>query len=180
MIFEYEGKRPIIGNNVFIAPTAVIIGDVEIGDGASIWYGAVLRGDEGKIIIGAGSNVQDNSVLHTTLDHPTELAENVTVGHAACLEGCFIGSRSIVGMNAVVLERASVGESVMIAAGSIITPGSVIPPRTLVAGVPASVKRELDEKAVEAMKHNYNSYHHLTKSYLEQRLDQLSSEIKGV
>ncbi|MGH9764767.1 MAG: gamma carbonic anhydrase family protein [Blastocatellia bacterium] len=179
MILEYEGKRPRIGNNVFIAPTAVIIGDVEIGEGASIWFGAVLRGDEGSIIIGAGSNVQDNAVLHTTPWSPTRLAENVTVGHAACLEGCDIGSATVVGMGAIILEKAVIGESVMIAAGCVITPGTIVPARTLVAGVPGVVKRELDSASIEGLRFNSSSYHHLRERYLqhqypigmEQRLD---------
>jgi carbonic anhydrase/acetyltransferase-like protein (isoleucine patch superfamily) len=168
MILEYEGKKPRIGNNVFLAPTAVIIGDVEIGDGASIWFGAVLRGDEGSITIGEGSNIQDNAVLHTTPWSPTKLAENVTVGHSACLEGCTIGSGTVVGMGAVILEKAAVGESVMIAAGSVITPGAVIPPRCLVAGVPGRVKRELDSGSLEALQYNYRSYFHLRDRYLDQ------------
>src|SRR6188508_2578412 len=103
MIIEYQGKRPKIGKRVFIAPTAVIIGDVEIGDGASIWFGAVLRGDEGQILIGAESNVQDNAVLHTTPNFPTVLATRVTVGHGALLEGCTVDEGAVIGMGAVVL-----------------------------------------------------------------------------
>src|SRR5262249_59580329 len=118
MIVEYDGKRPQIGEGVFIAPTAVIIGDVEIGDGASIWYGAVLRGDEGRILIGAGSNVQDNAVIHTTAEHPTILKRDVTIGHGALLEGCTIESGAVIGMGAIVLHQAVVGEQAMIGPAS--------------------------------------------------------------
>src|SRR5437588_336784 len=104
MEFEYEGKRPQIGQEVFIAPTAVIIGNVVIGDGTSVWYGAVLRGDDGQIVIGRGCSIQDNAVLHTTPTHPTTLADDVTIGHGALLEGCTIESDAVIGMNAVVLE----------------------------------------------------------------------------
>src|SRR5215813_9018030 len=106
MIVEYEGKHPRIGQDVFIAPSATIIGDVEIGDGASIWYGVVLRGDEGHIRIGRGSNVQDNSVIHTTLELPTIIKEDVTIGHGALLEGCTIESGAVVGMGSIVLHQA--------------------------------------------------------------------------
>jgi carbonic anhydrase/acetyltransferase-like protein (isoleucine patch superfamily) len=109
MIVEYEGKRPRIGQDVFIAPTAVIIGDVEIGDGASVWYGVVLRGDEGRIVIGRGSNVQDNTVIHTTPKIPTILKEDVTIGHGALLEGCTVEDGAVVGMGAVVLHAAVIG-----------------------------------------------------------------------
>src|SRR4029434_2538759 len=130
MIVEYEGKHPRIGQDVFIAPTAVIIGDVEIGDGASVWYGVVLRGDEGRIFIGRGSNVQDNSVIHTTPEIPTIIKEDVTIGHGALLEGCTIENGGVGGMGSIVLHQAVVGEQAMTAAGSVLTPGTVIPPRT--------------------------------------------------
>ena len=110
MIIEYDGKRPRIGKDVFIAPTAIVIGDVELGDGASVWYGVVLRGDEGRIVIGRGSNVQDNAVIHTTPELPTIIKEDVTIGHGALLEGCVIENGAVVGMGAIVLHAAVVGE----------------------------------------------------------------------
>ncbi len=127
MIFEFEGKRPSIGKGVFIAPTAVIIGDVVIGDGSSVWHGAVLRGDDGKITIGRNSNIQDNAVLHTSPEYPTILADEVTIGHGALLEGCTIESGAIVGMGAIVLENTVVEEQAMLAAGSVVRPGTRIP-----------------------------------------------------
>jgi carbonic anhydrase/acetyltransferase-like protein (isoleucine patch superfamily) len=172
MIIEYEGKRPRIGRNVFIAPTAVIIGDVEIGDGASVWYGVVLRGDEGRIVIGAGSNVQDSSVLHTTPIVSTILKENVTIGHGALLEGCTIEAGAVIGMGAIVLHNAVVGEQAMVAAGSAVTPGTIIPPRTLAAGSPAVVKKELSGNALRSVEHNAAAYHELAHKYLAQRLDE--------
>ncbi|HKX28313.1 MAG TPA: gamma carbonic anhydrase family protein [Blastocatellia bacterium] len=175
MIVEYEGKRPQIGEGVFIAPTAVIIGEVEIGDGASIWYGAVLRGDEGRIVIGRGSNVQDNAVIHTTPDHPTILKQNVTIGHGALLEGCTIESGAVIGMGAIVLHQAIVGEQAMIGAGSVVTPGTAIPPRSLAAGSPAVVKKELSGAALRSVEHSAEAYHELTQNYLNQRLDQAKS-----
>ncbi len=171
MIFEYEGKRPQIGQNVFIAPTAVVIGNVELHDGASVWYGVVLRGDEGRIVIGRGSNVQDNSVIHTTPEHPTILKENVTIGHGALLEGCTIESGAVVGMGAIVLHQAIVGEQAMVAAGSVVIPGTIIPPRSLAAGSPAIVKKELSGAALRSVEGTAQIYHELSDHYLKQRLD---------
>jgi carbonic anhydrase/acetyltransferase-like protein (isoleucine patch superfamily) len=171
MIFEYKGKRPRIGQNVFIAPTAAIIGDVEIGDGASIWYGVVLRGDEGRIVIGRGSNVQDNSVVHTTPEIPTIIKDDATIGHGALLEGCTIESGAVVGMGSIVLHQAVVGEQAMTAAGSVITPGTIIPPRMLAAGSPAVVKKELSGAALRSVEHSAMAYHHLNQQYRAQRLD---------
>jgi carbonic anhydrase/acetyltransferase-like protein (isoleucine patch superfamily) len=168
MIFEYKATRPLIGQDVFIAPTAVIIGDVEIGDRASIWYGVVLRGDEGKIIVGAGSNVQDNSVIHTTHEVPTILKENVTIGHGALLEGCMIESGAVIGMGAIILHQVVVGEQAMIAAGSVVTPGTQIPPRTLAAGTPAVVKKELSGVALASVENNARIYQELSRQYLKE------------
>jgi carbonic anhydrase/acetyltransferase-like protein (isoleucine patch superfamily) len=143
MIVEYEGKTPRIAPDAFIAPTAVLIGDVTIGPGASVWYGAVLRGDNDAIVIGAGSNVQDNCVLHCAEGLPTLVGENVTVGHMAMLEGCAIGEGALIGMGAIVLQRASVGAGSLVAAGSVVGEGVEIPPGVLAAGTPAKVKKEL-------------------------------------
>jgi len=174
MIIEYEGKHPRIGQDVFIAPTAMIIGDVEIGDGASVWYGAVLRGDEGRIVIGRGSNVQDNAVIHTTPEIPTILKEDVTIGHGALLEGCTVEDGAVVGMGAIVLHAAVIGRQAMVAAGGVVTPGAIIPPRTLAAGSPAVVKKELSGAALASVERSAEVYHELSASYLEQRLNDLS------
>jgi carbonic anhydrase/acetyltransferase-like protein (isoleucine patch superfamily) len=175
MIIEYHGKHPRMGQDVFIAPTAVIIGDVEIGDGASVWYGAVLRGDEGRIVIGRGSNVQDNAVIHTTPKIPTILKENVTIGHGALLEGCTIEDGAVVGMGAIVLHAAVVGAQAMVAAGAVVTPGAIIPPRTLAAGSPAVIKKELSGAALASVEWSAKAYHELSAHYLKQRLDDPAS-----
>ncbi len=172
MIYEYEGKRPQIGNDVFIAPTAVVIGNVEIGDGASIWYGVVLRGDEGKIVIGPGSNVQDNAVIHTTPEIPTILKENVTIGHGALLEGCTVETGAVIGMGSILLHQVVVGEQAMVAAGSVVTPGTQIPARTLAAGTPAVVKKELSGTALRSVEGNAQIYHELAHNYLKQGMDE--------
>jgi len=135
MIVEFDGITPRIGRDVFIAPTAVVVGDVEIGDGTSIWFGAVLRGDFGKIVIGPGCSIQDNVVVHVYGEYSTVLGENVTIGHGCTLEGCRIGAGTVVGTNAVILPRTRIGEQVMIAAGSVVPEDADIPPRVLVAGI---------------------------------------------
>ena len=143
MIIELDGKTPQVADDAFIAPTAVLIGDVTVGAGASIWFGAVLRGDNSAIVIGAGSNVQDNCVIHCADELPTIVGENVTVGHMAMLEGCVIGDGSLVGMGAIVLQRAKVGANALVAAGAVVGEGMEIPDGVLAAGVPAKVKKEL-------------------------------------
>src|ERR671919_437119 len=132
MIIEYKGKKPKIAPTAFIAPTAVIIGDVTIGDEASIWWGAVIRSDqnENPIVVGARTSVQDNCVIHSG-EAPTILEEDVTVGHGAIMEGCVIRRGAIIGMNVTVLENTEIGEEALIAAGSVVTPHTKIPSRVL-------------------------------------------------
>jgi carbonic anhydrase/acetyltransferase-like protein (isoleucine patch superfamily) len=142
-VIEFEGRTPRVADDAFVAPTAVLIGDVTIAEGASVWFGAVLRGDNSAIVIGEGSNVQDNCVIHCADDLPTIVGANVTVGHMAMLEGCAIGDGSLVGMGAVVLQRAKVGANALVAAGAVVGEGMEIPAGVLAAGVPAKVKKEL-------------------------------------
>ena len=168
MIIEYNGKKPQIARNVFIAPTAVLLGNVHVGEGASIWFGAVLRGDHGTITIGAGSNVQDNSTVHVPRDGSTILGENVTIGHGAVLEGCRIGRGSLIGMNAALLQGTEIGEEALVAAGSVVAEGVSIPPRMMAAGVPARVKKELGGSSLEWVKRAAVHYHHLRDQYRDQ------------
>jgi len=143
MILEFEGKTPRVADDAYIAPTAVLIGDVTVEPGASVWFGAVLRGDNSAIVIGRGSNVQDNCVIHCADELPTLVGADVTVGHMALLEGCTVGDGALIGMGAIVLQRASVGANALVAAGAVVGEGSEIPPGVLAAGVPARVKKEL-------------------------------------
>ncbi len=143
MIIELDGKTPQVADDAYIAPTAVLIGDVTVEAGASVWFGAVLRGDNSAIVIGAGSNIQDNCVIHCADQLPTVVGENVTVGHMALLEGCQIGDGALVGMGAIVLQRAKVGARALVAAGAVVGEGVEIPDGVLAAGVPAKVKKEL-------------------------------------
>jgi len=146
-IYEYQGTRPILGPDVYLAPNATVIGDVQLGESASVWFGAVLRGDVGFIRIGARTNVQDGAVVHVTGGWTnTTVGEDVTVGHLALLHGCTVGNRALIGMGAIVLDGASIGDECLIAAGSLVTPRTVIPARSFVMGRPAKVVRELKDE----------------------------------
>jgi carbonic anhydrase/acetyltransferase-like protein (isoleucine patch superfamily) len=144
MEFELDGKRPQVHPDAYIAPTAVLIGDVVVEAGASVWFGAVLRGDEAQIKVGEGSNVQDNAVIHCSTNLPTVVQRNVTVGHAALLEGCVVEDGALVGMGAIMLQRSRLGAGSMLAAGGVLAEGMEIPPGHLAAGVPATVKKPLE------------------------------------
>lgn len=164
-IIEFQGKRPTISASAFIAPNAVIIGDVTVGDNASIWYGAVIRGDFGHIEIGPGSNIQDNAVIHVNSNHDTILAAKVTVGHGAVLEGCDIGEGALIGMNATVLSGSNVGAGSLIAAGALVRERMLIPPGMLAAGLPAQVKGSLSDEQRRQLSHAAQHYLHAAESH---------------
>ena len=138
MLVEFEGISPTVAESAFLAPTAVLVGDVHVGEGASIWFGAVLRGDLGPIRIGADANVQDNVVIHAETESGTMLEDRVTIGHGAILHDCWIGAASLIGMSAVVLDGARVGPEAIVAAGSVVREGFEVPARMLAAGAPAA------------------------------------------
>lgn len=168
MILPFRGRTPRIAPSAFIAPTATIIGDVTVGDEASVWFGAVLRGDVGRIEIGARSSVQDNAVLHTTDRIATVIGDDVTIGHGAVLEGCTVERGALVGMNAVVLHEAVVGEEALIGAGSVVTDGTKIPARTLAAGSPCRVRKPLEGIAAQWITRAGPAYVRLSRRYLEE------------
>ncbi len=141
--FEFDGKRPTVHPDAYVAPTAVLIGDVRIGAGASVWFGAVLRGDDSHIEVGEGSNVQDGCVIHCSKDLPTIIGREASLGHLACLEGCTVEDGALVGTGAVMLQRSRVGAGAVLAAGSVLLEGQEVPAGKLAAGVPAIVKKEL-------------------------------------
>lgn len=147
MIIEYNGARPQIAGDAFIAPNATIIGNVVIGEKANIWFGAVLRGDEGQIVIGPRVSIQDNTVIHTNHRHATIVEAGVTIGHSVVLEGCHIKAGALIGMNATVLDGAVVEPGALVAAGSVVREGQVIPAHTLAAGVPAQIKGPMSAAA---------------------------------
>jgi carbonic anhydrase/acetyltransferase-like protein (isoleucine patch superfamily) len=146
MITTYQGRVPRIASSAFVAPSADVIGDVEIGENASIWFQCVLRGDIELIRVGENSNVQDGSIVHTMLGSPTVIGKWVTVGHRAILHGCTVEDHCLIGMGAVLLNNVRVGAGSIIAAGAVLPEDSVIPPRSLYMGVPAHFKRQLGEK----------------------------------
>lgn len=151
-IITVRGKTPRVGKNCFLAETAVLIGDVEIGDDCSIWYGAVLRGDVNPIRIGNGVNIQDNAVLHTLYEKSVvELGDDVSVGHNATVHGAKVGRGSLIGMGAVLLDYVEVGEGALVAAGAVVSPRTIVPARTLWAGVPARQVKELTEEQSREM-----------------------------
>lgn len=142
-LIAFEGKVPQVHPTAFLAPTATLIGDVVVEEGASVWFGAVLRADFDRIVVGKGSCVQDNAVIHTAEGLPTRIGPTVTVAHLAYLEGCVVEEGALVGVGALVLQRARVGRGAVVAAGSVVLEGMEVPPETLVAGVPAQVKKAL-------------------------------------
>jgi carbonic anhydrase/acetyltransferase-like protein (isoleucine patch superfamily) len=165
MIHAFAGKTPKIGQNVFIAPTAVVIGDVEIDDGASIWYGAVLRGDMEPIRIGANTNIQDNSTVHTDPGYPTMVGGGVTVGHNAVIHGCVIEDHCLIGISALVLSGAVIRGGSIVAAGAVVKEGQVVGPGVLMAGVPAAVKRSLTEDEQHLLHQPAANYKELARAH---------------
>jgi carbonic anhydrase/acetyltransferase-like protein (isoleucine patch superfamily) len=146
LVLAVNGVAPRIAPDVFLAPGAVVVGDVEIGPGSSVWFNAVLRGDIAPIRLGARTNVQDGAVLHLDRDAPCILGDDVTVGHRAIVHGATVGNGVIVGMGSIVLSRARIGDGVIVAAGAVVPEGFEVPAGALVAGVPATVKRIMDEE----------------------------------
>jgi len=143
VLVAFEGKEPRIHPTAFVAPTATLIGDVVVEGGASVWFGAVLRADFERIVVEVGSCVQDNAVIHTAEGLPTLIGPSVTVGHLAYLEGCVVEEGALIGVGALILQRARVGRGAVVAAGSVVLENMEIPPGTLVAGIPAQVKKTL-------------------------------------
>lgn len=157
-ILPFADRTPEIHESAWIAPTAALIGKVRVDADASVWFGAVLRGDIDEIVLGPGSNLQDAVVVHTELGSPAIVGANVSVGHGAVVHGCTIEDGCLIGMNATVLTGAVVGRDSLIAAGAVVLEGAVIPPRSLVAGVPGKVRRELTDDEVAALHDNSARY----------------------
>lgn len=172
MIITFNGKTPRIHPTAFIAPTAVLIGDVQVGEASSVWFGAVLRGDhpEHGIRIGARTSIQDNCVLHVSARGPTLVGDEVTVGHGAVFESCEIRAGALIGMNAVLLHGAVIGEAALVAALSVVSAGMQVPPRTLVAGAPARVRKELQGESADWVRDSPRHYVELARAYLEQSI----------
>lgn len=157
-LYSLDGVEPQIADDCWVAPTAVLVGDVVLEDGAAVWFGAVARGDNERITVGAGSNVQENTVMHTDPGFPLVIGAGCTIGHKAMLHGCVIGDNTLIGMGATVLNGAKIGANCLIGAGALITEGKVIPDGSLVVGAPGKVIRELDEPAIEGLRQSALNY----------------------
>lgn len=159
MKYSLGDKRvTLVGGGHYIAPNAVVIGDVTLQENATVWFGCVLRGDAGHIEIGAGSNVQDGAVMHVDPGFPLTVGQNVTIGHNAMLHGCTIGDGSLVGINAVVLNGAKVGKGCLIGANALVTEGMEIPDGSLVLGSPAKIKSQLSDEQQQGLKMSAGHY----------------------
>jgi carbonic anhydrase/acetyltransferase-like protein (isoleucine patch superfamily) len=158
MIHALDGVAPEIDPTAWVAADANVIGRVVLGAGASVWFGATLRGDNEAIVVGAGTNVQEGCVLHTDMGYPLTLGPEVTVGHRAILHGCTVGEGALIGMGAIVLNGAVIGAGSLIGAGALVTEGKVIPPGSLVMGAPGKVVRALDEAAVARLRASAAGY----------------------
>jgi carbonic anhydrase/acetyltransferase-like protein (isoleucine patch superfamily) len=177
LIKPYKGWYPQIHPSVFLAETATVIGNVEIGENSSIWFGAVVRGDVHYIKIGKYSNVQDNAVIHVTHytkpdmsdGFPTVIGDYVTIAHSATIHGCVIENNVLVGIGAIILDGAHISENTIVAAGALVPPGKKYPPGVLLVGSPAKVKRELTPEEIEKIKQNALNYVKYAQEYLKQR-----------
>ncbi len=150
-IYQIEDHRPDLHESAWVADSASVIGQVTMEAGSSVWYGAVLRGDNDRITIGRNSNVQDGSVLHTDHGFPLTLGENVTIGHQVMLHGCTVGDGSLIGIQAVVLNGAKIGRNCLVAAGALVTEGKEFPDGSMIMGAPAKVVRELSEEQIAGL-----------------------------
>ena len=146
-LYEIDGKRPTLGADSWVAPSAELIGDVRLGDSVGIWFGAVIRGDNTPMIVGDRTNIQEGAMCHSDPGAPLTIGADCTIGHHAILHGCTIGDRVLIGMGAIVLNRAEIGEGSIVGAGALVTEGKVFPPGSLIVGSPARAVKELDEGA---------------------------------
>lgn len=169
MIIDFKGKGPSIAANAFIADSAEIIGDVEVGELSSIWFNAVVRGDMGSILIGKRTSIQDNVVIHTDPLTRTDIGNDVTVGHGAVIHGCTIGNNVIIGMNSTVLNGACIGSNSIVGANALVPPGKQFPDNSIIIGVPAKVTREATDADIRKVSENAAEYVELSKEYKHMR-----------
>ncbi len=182
LILPFRGKSPRIAEDAFVAPNAVLIGDVRVGARASIWFGAILRGDDPNhpIVIGEDSNIQDGAIVHVGDWGPTVVGPRVTVGHGAVFESCEIGEGTLVGMKSVILQEAEIGRECLLAAGAVVLEGARIPNRSLVAGVPGRVRKSLDGSAAQWVARSWEHYVELSRSYLSEGYGRLIGNVGDV
>lgn len=165
LLMPYRGRWPTIHPRALVLPNAVVVGDVTVGEDASIWFGAVVRGDDGPIRIGRGSNVQDGAVIHVSDVHPTEIGEFVTIGHMVHLHACTLEDQCLIGSGAIVLDGARVEHHAQVAAGAVVAPGKVVRTGELWAGVPARKLRDLSAEEMETLRANADWYVHECEDY---------------
>ncbi len=167
MITAFRETAPRIHTTAFVTEDAIVIGDVEIGEEASIWFGSILRGDVNYIRIGARTNIQDACVVHvSSKDHPTILEDEITVGHRVTLHGCYVETGCLIGIGSILLDGSRIGRNSLVAAGTLITPGTVIPPNSLVMGTPGKVRRELTVDEIDNLASSWKNYVRLSREYM--------------
>jgi carbonic anhydrase/acetyltransferase-like protein (isoleucine patch superfamily) len=163
--YAIDGKQPVLGEGVWIAPSADVIGDAHLGDGASVWFGAVIRADNTPILVGRRTNIQEGAMLHSDPGAPLTVGEGVTVGHHAILHGCTVGDNVLVGMGATVLNRAVIGADCLIGAGALVTEGKEFPAGSLIVGSPARAVRSLSPEAIAGLRMSAVAYAHRATTY---------------
>ncbi|WP_247048567.1 gamma carbonic anhydrase family protein [Arthrobacter rhizosphaerae] len=164
-LYSFEGTVPDVHDSVFVAPTASIIGNASLAENASAFFGVSVRADTAAITVGTGSNLQDNVVLHADPGFPCTVGARVSVGHSAVVHGCTVEDDCLIGMSATILNGAVIGAGSLVAAGAVVLEGTVIPPRSLVAGVPAKVRRELSEEEFDGVRRNAERYVELARAH---------------
>lgn len=176
MIMNFKGKSPKISETAFIADSADIIGDIEIGDFSSVWFNAVIRGDRNKIKIGSRTSIQDNVVIHADPENGVQIGNDVTVGHGAVLHGCRIENNVLIGMNSTILNGAEIGRNSIVGANALISEGKKFPENSLIIGVPGKVKREIEKSEIEAIAENAAEYVEFVKEYREEVEENIQKE----
>ena len=166
-VFTVAGKTPRLGQRVFLAPSASVTGEVVMEDDSSAFYGVSVRGDRSLITIGERTNLQDNVSVHSDSDAPCTLGSGVSVGHGAVVHGCTVGDGALIGMNATVLSYSSIGAESLVAAGTVVLEGTEVPPRSLVAGIPGKVRRELTDSEIAGLRENAEVYVELKAQHIE-------------
>ncbi|MBE2991982.1 gamma carbonic anhydrase family protein [Sphingomonas sp. CFBP 13603] len=166
-LYAIEGKRPTLADDVWVAPSADVIGDARLGEGASVWFGAVIRADNTPILVGTRTNIQEGAMLHSDPGAPLTVGEGCTIGHHAILHGCTIGDNVLVGMGATILNNAVIGENCLIGANALVTEGKVFPAGSLIVGAPAKAVRELSPEAIAGLKMSAAGYAAKQRVYAE-------------
>lgn len=177
-ILKYRGASPRISEDCFVAETATIVGNVVLGEGSSVWFGASIRAEEESVNIGNRSNVQDNCVIHTDAGFPCAIGDGVTLGHGAIVHGATIGSNCLVGMGAILLNGAKIGKNCLVGAGALVRQGAEIPENNLVIGSPAIAKRELAQEEIDQIRENARHYYEFRSEYLSMNYTKKDDEIR--